>query len=70
MIIERAEALKILENKARICRNVIIKELLDNLGNNDDKVREAIGSVAFRKLEELDSYEKQANAYIEEWIAQ
>ena len=48
----------------------IVHELLANLGTDNDKVRNAIGSVAFRALEELDAMNKQINAEFEEWIIQ
>lgn len=54
--------------KAETARNEVLFGLLDELKFHPDALRNAIGSVAFRRLEEYRSYEEQAEAAFTEWL--
>lgn len=60
---------KEIRQKADNARNEVLYGLLDELKFHPDSLRAAIGSVAFRKLEEFKSYEEQAEAAFMDWLA-
>ena len=57
-----------LRQKAETARDEVLFGLLDELKFHPDALRNAIGSVAFRRLEEYRSYEEQAEAAFTEWL--
>jgi len=59
---------KELRQKAETARDEVLFGLLDELKFHPDALRNAIGSVAFRRLEEYRSYEEQAEAAFTEWL--
>lgn len=59
---------KELRQKAEMARDEVLFGLLDELKFHPDALRNAIGSVAFRRLEEYRSYEEQAEAAFTEWL--
>lgn len=59
---------KKLRQKAEMARDDVLFGLLDELKFHPDALRNAIGSVAFRRLEEYRSYEEQAEAAFTEWL--
>lgn len=59
---------KELRQKAETARDDVLFGLLDELKFHPDALRNAIGSVAFRRLEEYRSYEEQAEAAFTEWL--
>lgn len=59
---------KELRQKAEMARDDVLFGLLDELKFHPDALRNAIGSVAFRRLEEYRSYEEQAEAAFTEWL--
>ena len=59
---------KELRQKAKMARDEVLFGLLDELKFHPDALRNAIGSVAFRRLEEYRSYEEQAEAAFTEWL--
>lgn len=59
---------KELRQKAEKARDEVLFGLLDELKFHPDALRNAIGSVAFRRLEEYRSYEEQAEAAFTEWL--
>ena len=59
---------KELRQKAEKARDEVLFGLLDELKLHPDALRNAIGSVAFRRLEEYRSYEEQAEAAFTEWL--
>lgn len=59
---------KELRQKAEKARDDVLFGLLDELKFHPDALRNAIGSVAFRRLEEYRSYEEQAEAAFTEWL--
>lgn len=59
---------KELRNKADTARQDVLFVLLDELKFHPDSLRNAIGSVAFRKLEEYKSYDEQAEAAFNDWL--
>ena len=59
---------KELRRKAESARSEVLFGLLDELKFHPDALRNAIGSVTFRKLEEYKSYEEQAEAAFTEWL--
>ena len=57
-----------LRQKAEKARDEVLFGLLDELKFHPDALRNAIGSVAFRRLEAYRSYEEQAEAAFTEWL--
>lgn len=57
--------------KAETCRNALSGAMVSIYRDGDemdrDRLRLALGSVGYRLLEELSSYEAQADAHVEEW---
>lgn len=58
-----------LRDKAAKASDLVMAAVCRAVADNPDALRAAIGSVAFRRAEEYKSYEEQADAAIEEWIA-
>lgn len=57
-----------LRQKAEAARDELLFGLLDELKFHPDALRAAIGSVAFRKLEEYKAYDEQAEAAFTDWL--
>ena len=57
-----------LNRKANAVAETILSELLHFRENNPDAVRKVLSSVAFRDLEIYESYRKQEDAALEEWL--
>lgn len=59
---------KELREKAEKANVAVMSSICRAIKENPDKLRDAIGSVAFRKAEEYCSYEEQADALFVEWL--
>lgn len=58
-----------LRDKAAKASDLVMAAVCRAVADNPDALRAAIGSVAFRRAEEYKSYEEQADAIFEEWLA-
>lgn len=65
---EPSERYRRLEVELKVCASTIIEDLLCAVKTDPDKVRDVLGSVSWRKLEEYKSLEEQENAVFEEWV--
>lgn len=52
----------------KVCAEFILDDLMAAARKDPDKVRDVLGSVSFRKLEEYGSLKQQSEAAFEEWI--
>lgn len=59
---------KLVKDKECVCAATILDSLIETTKNAPDKVREALGSVAFRKLEEYISLRAQSEAAFDAWF--
>lgn len=65
---EPSERYRRLEVELKVCASTIISDLLCAAKADPDKVRDVLGSVSWRKLEEYKSLEEQEDAAFEEWV--